>query len=141
MDNLKDLFRFVDDRGTLDMIFNSDLPFEIKRVYTTVNQLGVIRGMHGHKIEWKAFYVSSGSVKIVIAPMEDPKPESSNSFVLSETKPQLFILPPGFYHGYVSLTPESRIIIFSSATLDETKKDDHRLDPQEFTKCFEVKGR
>jgi dTDP-4-dehydrorhamnose 3,5-epimerase len=137
-----DLFRFVDDRGTLDQVFNSDLPFGIKRIYTTVSNKGVIRGLHGHHNEWKTFYVSKGSIKIITFRMPEPEIESDiKIFVLNETKPQILILPPNFYHGYVSLSDESRVIIFSSATLEETKKDDHRVEPNTYLSYFEVKGR
>ena len=143
-----DLFRFVDDRGILDQLFNLDLPnsfpFGVKRIYTTVSNKGIIRGMHGHQREWKAFYVANGMVKFVVYKMgEEPDllGYETKTFVLSDAKPQLFILPPGYWHGYMSLTENARIIILSSASLEETKKDDHREDPEKFKWEFEVKGR
>jgi len=145
-----DIFRHVDDRGTLDMIFNSDLPFCVRRIYCTMSRKKVIRGMHGHLNEWKAFYVLKGSIKIVAQPMKLVEHKSKllsigvgepKEFVLSDTKPQIFILPPGYFHGYCSLTPEARVVILSSVTLKETKLDDHRIDPGPYRKYFEVKSR
>ena len=139
-----DLFRFVDDRGILDQIFNADLPFPVKRIYTTISNKGIIRGMHGHKKEWKAFYIANGMVKFVVYKMgEEPDllGYETKTFVLNDAKPQLFVLPPGYWHGYMSLTENARIIILSNASLEETKKDDHRENPEKFKYDFEVKGR
>lgn len=130
---IKDLFRHVDDRGLLDMIYNNDLEFYIKRIYITINKKGVIRGMHGHKKEWKAFYVLSGSLKIVTLHMDT---KEVKEFVLNDMKSQLFVLPPNYYHGYTSLVDESRVVILSDSTLAMTKEDDHRMKPDK--KYFEV---
>ena len=149
-----DLFRHIDDRGILDQIFNSDLPFQIKRIYTTISNKAVIRGMHGHQKEWKALYVSKGLIKIVVFPFDAINQKNSmNSnvvnfdekllrvFTLSDMKPQLLIVPSRHYHGYTSLDKESRLIILSNLSLEETKKDDYRLDPKFFKKYFEVINR
>ncbi|MDI6855535.1 MAG: WxcM-like domain-containing protein [Candidatus Thermoplasmatota archaeon] len=134
----KDLFRHIDDRGVLDMIFNLDLPFDVKRIYTTINKKGIIRGMHGHRNEWKAFYCFKGAIKIVASHMDK---DEIKGFILDEMKPQLFILPKNYYHGYTSLSEEARVVILSSATLEDSKKDDHRLEPKGFKEYFEVVDR
>jgi cupin fold WbuC family metalloprotein len=135
---VKDLFRHVDDRGMLDMVFNYDLDFVVKRMYITVNPNSCIRGMHGHKNEWKAFYVISGSIKIITANMDT---DEIKSFVLSDAKPQIFVLPPNYYHGYITLSPESRIVVVSNATLDETKKDDYRKSIDAYIEHFNIEFR
>ena len=138
---VQDIFRFVDDRGVLDQVLK-EIP-KIKRVYSTISKFGVIRGMHGHFLEKKIFYVTKGSAKFVMASMdEDPlKYGEITTFTLDEMKPQILILPPKYYHGYTSLGKELRMMIFSDATLEESKSDDHRLSPREFERYFEVQSK
>lgn len=57
------LKKYCDDRGSLAAIQNSDLPFEIKRVYTITNPQG-IRGGHRHKKAIQAIVCLSGSCVI-----------------------------------------------------------------------------
>ena len=138
-----DLFRHADDRGILDQIFDFEkIVFpRIKRIYATITKKGIIRGMHGHFKEWKAFYVSKGEAKFVIVPMSQNSDFIRATFTLNEMKPQILVLPPNYYHGYVSLGDELRLLILSDATLDESKSDDHRLNPKEFQNFFEVVSR
>lgn len=131
MDKIKEplvinLNRFVDDRGVLDALFNDDLPFTAKRAYFIITPRGVIRGMHGHKAEWKALYVTAGHMKVVVSDMQLTH---CNTFSLSDKLPQLLVIPNNLYHGFMSLSEETRVLILSSATLDESKKDDYRLSP------------
>ena len=136
-----DLFRHADDRGILDQIFDFEkIVFpRIKRIYATITKKGIIRGMHGHYTEWKAFYVIKGEAKFVTFPMEEGK--DLMTFTLNEMKPQILILPNNYYHGYASLSDEARIIILSNATLEGSKSDDHRLNPKEYQSLFEVVSR
>jgi len=149
-----DLRRFIDDRGMLDQIyedtgtFEDDVPFPIKRIYFTKTYRGTIRGMHGHKEEWKAFYVTKGMIKIVAYPMALTVPESSIvggnltkqlTFTLSDMKPQILIIPPNCYHGYMPLTDKARVLILSNATLKESQEDDYRIAPIE--ELFKVENR
>lgn len=140
-----DLPRFVDDRGSLDQVFNDDLPFPVKRVYCTRSHRGVVRAFHGHKKEWKAFYVTHGIVKFVAFKMGDEKAknmkEKMAEFTLGENKPQILVMPNGYYHGFSALTESTSVVILSNMSLKESVDDDFRLSPQEHMKSFEVRHR
>jgi len=139
---ITDLKRFIDDRGVLDQVYeNIGIPehaFAIKRIYFTKTYKGTIRGMHGHKKEWKAFYVTKGMIKIMTVPIEKPCSKQS-TFILSDMKPQVLIIPPGYYHGYTPLTDKARVLILSNATLEESQADDYRIAPIE--ELFKVENR
>ena len=129
---IKDLKVFIDDRGVLEQIFNLDLPFELKRIYIIYPRKDIKRGFHGHKIEWKAFFVIKGCVKFIIIEIDNEK--NKKTFVLDEKKPQLLIVPNGYYNGMMALENESIILCFSSLNLKESLKDDIRIDPFKFGK-------
>lgn len=130
--------RYFDDRGYLDQLYAKDLPFEVKRIYLTMTRKGIIRGMHGHKKEWKVLFVIKGTIKLV-AELMDKKKYNKITRILSDYRNVMLIIPPGWYHGYTPLTEEARVVIMSSATLEESKKDDFRLVP--LKEDFEVINR
>ena len=51
-----------------------------------------------------------------------------NRFVLSANKPSVILIPGGYAHGYKTLTEETKLIFFSTATLEESINDDYRFD-------------
>jgi dTDP-4-dehydrorhamnose 3,5-epimerase-like enzyme len=148
----------VDDRGTVYCPFdhNGDGDVgEIKRTYVVHNwEKGRIRAWHGHRRGWTGLHVIHGSAKIVAKIIE---PESGDdtpwllhasrnpsvSVVLSDKSPGIFWVPPGWYNGHVSLEDNTKILVYSTHTFEEVKKDDIRcsLDPNHIKKYFEVKNR
>jgi dTDP-4-dehydrorhamnose 3,5-epimerase-like enzyme len=132
------VLRYIDDRGYLDQLYAQDLPFKIKRIYSTLTRKGIIRGMHGHKKEWKALFIIQGTVKVVTEAMSKNK-YTKQSTILSDDEGRMVIIPPKWYHGYMPLTDEAIVMIISSATLEESKNDDFRLVP--LKEDFEVINR
>jgi dTDP-4-dehydrorhamnose 3,5-epimerase len=47
--------------------------------------------------------------------------------VLSDQKPGLVFIPPGYANGFRSLVPDTHILFFSTASLEESKGDDYRF--------------
>jgi dTDP-4-dehydrorhamnose 3,5-epimerase len=47
--------------------------------------------------------------------------------VLSAKKPSILEIPAGFANGFMTLTPDTIVCFFSSATLDESAADDIRF--------------
>jgi len=87
---------------------------------------GVIRGFHKHRGEFKFFFVVSGSAKFVV---ESDQGKHMDTFVLSPKRPSLLVVPPGHFHGWVSLADDTTIVGMSNYTLAESEKDDTRKDP------------
>jgi dTDP-4-dehydrorhamnose 3,5-epimerase len=121
----------VDDRGSLSFV--NDFNFEgVKRFYMVENHRnGFIRAWHGHQFEGKYVCVVSGSALIGAAPLESEganlvvgKPQK---FVLSAKSPAILWVPPMHANGFKSLEPDTKIIYFSTSTLEESKGDDIRF--------------
>ena len=114
------------------MAFVNDFsPAEYRRMYTVTNhEPRFVRAWHGHKSERKAASVMSGAALIcavAIDDWEDPSKDLEvHRYVLSESNPGVLVIPAGYANGFMSLTAETRITFFSSATLDESLRDDIR---------------
>lgn len=122
----------VDDRGEVGFIngFSMD---GIKRCYTVANHsAGFIRAWHAHKNESKYVTVIRGAAVIAAVKIDDwQKPSKSakvHRFVLSGKKPAVLAIPGGFANGFMSLTADTKLMFFSSATIEESKGDDFRFD-------------
>lgn len=117
----------IDDRGKLSFI-NDFNPVElgIKRFYTVENHFSSgMRAWHGHKKEEKYVYVPSGWAKFVLINMET---EYRFNFVLHEDKPEILHIPAGYYNGFLTQTKDTKVIFFSTATLEESADDDFRKE-------------
>lgn len=121
----------VDERGAV--IFVNDFNFSgVKRFYMVENiSTDIIRAFHGHLKEAKYVFVVFGSAILVAVGMDDIKsPDKKNEvyrFILSARKPAILYIPPGYANGFRALEPNTKIIFFSTATLEESKNDDFRF--------------
>lgn len=126
---------FVDDRGALG--FNNLLNLNgVKRFYTIENHVpGFIRAWHGHKIESKYFLVVKGSAIIAAKKLIF---EDNNSYrfdtdtpvvveTISDKLPTVFYIPGGYANGFKLLTADTKIMVFSTTTVEESKHDDYRI--------------
>ena len=121
----------VDDRGCLRFI--NEFNFEgVKRFYQVENfNTHTIRAFHGHMKEGKYVYVVSGSAIVCAVKMSDTqkpsKSEQVNRYVLSDKKPQILFIPAGYANGFKPLEKKTKIIFFSTSTLEDSKGDDYRF--------------
>jgi dTDP-4-dehydrorhamnose 3,5-epimerase len=115
----------VDDRGSVRFV--NDFDFQnVKRFYQVENhRQGFIRAWHGHKKEGKYVYVVSGSALIGVANMDTNEVQK---FVLSDKSPKVLWIPAGNYNGFKSLEENTKIMFFSTSTLEESLGDDIRED-------------
>jgi dTDP-4-dehydrorhamnose 3,5-epimerase-like enzyme len=121
----------VDDRGQLSFV--NGFAFEaVRRFYMVENFTAeVVRAFHGHMKEEKFMLVVQGAIIAAAVHFGDPVNPNRNAkphrFVLSDRQPQILYVPPGYANGFRSIEPGTRIIFFSSATLEESSKDDFRF--------------
>ena len=122
---------FTDDRGVLS--FNNDFLFlNIKRFYTIHNHdQNFIRAWHAHQYEEKYFLCTEGSFMgcgVKIDNFKSPsKTEVVKKFYLSNNGCLLY-MPKGYANGFINLTKENKLIVFSNKTLKESLNDDFRFD-------------
>ncbi|MHA2181905.1 MAG: NAD-dependent epimerase/dehydratase family protein [Promethearchaeota archaeon] len=136
----------VDDRGSLN--FANDFNFYgIKRFYQVQNfSTSTIRAFHGHLKEAKYVYVAKGSAIVAAVKLDNiespSKHQEVNRFILSDKNPQILFIPPKHANGFRPLENDTRIIFFSTSSLEESKGDDYRF-PIDYwgNKIWEVENR
>jgi len=122
----------IDDRGEVGFI--NDFHFDgVKRFYTLLNHnKGFIRAWHGHKKESKYFHVIKGTALICAVKIDNwvnpSKDLKVSRYTLSEKSPCVLYVPVGFANGFMSLTDDCKIIVFSTSTLEDSLNDDYRFD-------------
>lgn len=122
----------VDDRGSVSFV--NDFNFsDIKRFYMIQNhQAGFVRAWHGHKKEAKYFYIVDGDALICgikIDNWEKPSKDLTiKKFVLSARTPSILYLPAGYANGLMSLSPNTKVMVFSASTLQDSLGDDIRFE-------------
>ncbi len=136
----------VDDRGCLN--FANDFNFYgVKRFYQVQNfSTSTIRAFHGHLREAKYVYVAKGSAIVAAVELDDIKSPSKNKkvnrFILSDKKPQVLFIPPKYANGFRPLEEDTRILFFSTSSLEESKGDDYRFPVDYWGKeVWEVENR
>lgn len=139
----------TDDRGYLIVIGSSgradapDLPV-IREVYLVGDVAkGTTRAFHKHETLWDYFFISNGSAKFVLV---DDRPGSAtkgemNTFVLTERNPSLLFVPPGVYHGWMSLEDDTQMVSIANESYNRKNPDEKRIPPDSFGDVWTVKGR
>ena len=137
------------DLGCAGMI--SCLP---RRAYFIHNsRQEVIRGFHFHDYETKYFVVLRGMAKFVAVPaigdvqinggesVHTFDENNINTFVLTDKRSQILIIPPGYANGWMSLTDDCLLLALSSSTFEQSKNDDRRYAPDLFGDVWSVEPR
>ena len=92
----------------------------------------VVRAWQGHKKEQKWFYVIAGSFKIVMVQPDDWAHPSSDletkEFILESERDEVLHVPGGFANGFKALKPQSKMMVFSDLTVEESSHDNFRFD-------------
>jgi dTDP-4-dehydrorhamnose 3,5-epimerase len=123
--------RSIDDRGEVGFV--NGFGFEgVRRFYTVSNHReGFVRAWHGHRHEEKYVFAASGTALVCCVEIDDwenPSPELEPwRFVLSGASPSVLRVPSGYVNGFMTLTPDAKLIFFSTSTLDESHGDDVRF--------------
>lgn len=122
----------VDDRGQIQFCNGFDMK-DIKRFYIISNhQPQFVRAWHGHKKESKYAFVVTGAAIFAAVKIDNwdipSKDLSVQRFVLSEKTPGILRIPAGFANGFKTLLPDTKIIFFSTASLEESSNDDYRYN-------------
>lgn len=156
----------IDDRGVVSFVngfefagggfdfFGEPMMPPVCRFYIVANHhLGFVRAWHGHKKEAKYVTAVSGTALVCAVRVEeqdwnriddsqDPKlrVNQPQRFILSASKPAVLFIPPGYANGWMSLTPDARLMFFSTLTLEESKTDDYRF-PARYWNPWKVEER
>ena len=104
---------------------------------------GTVRAYHKHEELWDWFFISHGSAKFVL---KDDRPDSPTygevmTIVASERLPRLIAVPPGVYHGWMSLEDDTQMVSTASQVYNRENPDEVRIPPDSFGDVWTVKGR
>ncbi len=133
-----------DDRGYLfEIIHNYDMP-KFGQVYAVGDPVrGIIRAFHKHEVLWDYFCIVKGSAKFIF--VDDRKDsityQQQEMIVLSEKTPKMIIVPPGVFHGWMSLEDDTLLISIASEVYNKEKPDEVRISPDSFGDVWTVKGK
>ncbi len=139
----------TDDRGYLTVLASSgrddapNIPI-IREVYLVGDMAkGTVRAFHKHKALWDYFFISHGSAKFVLVDDRSGSPTKGkmDTFVLTERNSSLLIVPPGVYHGWMSLQDDTQMISLANNPYNRKRPDEQRIPPESFGDVWTVKGR
>ncbi|WGQ07511.1 hypothetical protein QG516_13135 [Pedobacter gandavensis] len=124
--------RHEDLRGVLTY-FNQFCFDEIKRFYFIQQpNVDTVRAWQGHKVEEKWFHVVSGAFKIILVKPDDWDNPSENlpfhEFNISSDENHILFVPGGYASGFHSTIPNSKLMVFSNSSVEESIKDDYRFN-------------
>ena len=140
------LVAHVDDRGYLIEILRQTDPHFTKfgQVYLVGNPArGAVRAFHKHESLWDWFFIAQGTAKFIL---RDDRPTSPTygemtTVTIGERNPSLLVVPPGVYHGWVSLEDNTLLISTGSEVYNRVQPDEVRVPPDSFGADWTVKGR
>ena len=145
------LLRNEDDRGYLIEVVRvagTDDPHAVVHKFGQVYIVGdpvrgIIRAYHKHNELWDWFFISHGSAKFVLV---DDRTDSQTykemmEIIGSDKKPKLSVVPPGVYHGWMSLEDDTQLISTASHIYNNEKPDEIRIPPDSFGDVWTMKGR
>jgi len=119
-----------------------DANIDVRQVYTVFDpQPMTVRAYHRHEHLWDLFTIVSGSAKfhVVQGPESFPLPSTGNVdlrsglagddliVTLSARKPQLLVVPPLCWHGWMSLEPGTMLLSLASHEYNKDKPDEERI--------------
>ncbi len=140
------LVAHVDDRGYLiEVLRKTDPHFsQFGQVYLVGNfAKGTIRAFHKHQQMWDWFFISHGSAKFVLVDDRDDSAThgAQMTIVASARNPLMIAVPPGVYHGWMSLEDDTQMVSTASTVYNREKPDEKRIPPDSFGDVWTVKGR
>jgi dTDP-4-dehydrorhamnose 3,5-epimerase len=131
----------IDDRGAV--AFVNEFAFEgVQRFYMVRNhRQGFVRAWHAHRREAKYCTVVAGAALVAAVEIDDwerpGKEQPLHRYVLSAERPAVLFIPAGYANGFMSLTADTRILFFSTATVKESCGDDFRYEAR-YWDCWNV---
>ena len=122
----------VDDRGEVGFVNEFDMQ-SVRRFYTVCNhKVGLVRAWHAHKKEKKFVTVVNGAAivsAVCIDNWQNPSKDLHvHRYVLSAKKPTVLFIPNGHANGFMTLTEDTKLMFFSTDTLEDSKGDDFRYE-------------
>jgi dTDP-4-dehydrorhamnose 3,5-epimerase-like enzyme len=125
-----------DHRGTLTYVNDFNMR-EVKRMYMIHHTDKVTkRGWRGHKLEQRWFFVTQGQFKVSFVKIdnwENPNPNLNiTTYELSASEASVLHMPSGYASCLQALVPNSTILVYANASIEEASLDNYQYDPSYF---------
>ncbi len=123
-----------DHRG--EILFNNDFDLtEVKRFYQINSPKDFVRAWQGHQAEKKWFRVVSGSfeIKLIHFDFNQKRVIKKEEFLISEIDNSILFIPGGYLNGFMALTSNSKLLVYSNFNLESSKNDDFRFSLEQIT--------
>jgi dTDP-4-dehydrorhamnose 3,5-epimerase and related enzymes len=135
---LVDLVANVDDRGYLiEILRSTDEHFtKFGQVYIVGDHArNTVRAFHVHKVLWDWFFMSHGSAKFALVDGRKGSATNNetNTFVLTDRKPQLLVIPPGV------LEDDTQMLSTASEVYNKANPDEERVPYDSFGYDWSIK--
>lgn len=130
-----------DDRGYLYEIVHATDSFvsQFGQVYLVGDRIErIVRAFHKHDALHDWFCIVKGAAKFVLVDdrHDSPTHEQVDMFVGSERSPSLIVVPPGVYHGWMSLEPDTILVSTASHVYNKESPDEVRVPPDHFNELI-----
>jgi dTDP-4-dehydrorhamnose 3,5-epimerase len=123
-----------DERGWLMEILRCDDPVFRKfgQVYVTTAYPGVVKAWHFHKKQTDNFTCIAGMMKVALFDARDDSSTRGNlmEVFVGVRNPVLITVPPGVYHGFKAIGPETAYFLsIPDLPYNYQEPDEYRLPP------------
>lgn len=122
---------FSDERGGLNFFNDFDMGQIIRMYEITPGNTDTIRGWQAHRKEKKWFYCNSGCFVLNLIKIDSFDSPSKTivpeRFVLEARNPSVLEISGGYATGFKACEDNSKLIVFSNLSLEESKNDDFRF--------------
>ena len=119
-----------DLRGSIRFVNDFTFP-RVKRFYEVEHKEIIPRAFHGHLKEEKYVFVISGSILFCLVELDNPtNPSKDNKvlkYYLDSDNPKILYVPAGYANGFKPLEKRSRVMFFSTFSVEQSKDDDYRI--------------
>jgi dTDP-4-dehydrorhamnose 3,5-epimerase len=126
-----------DDRGYLYEVIHGSDPYVTRfgQVYVVGDRIErIVRAYHKHAELHDWFCIVHGAAKFVLVDDREGSPTHRKHDVvtMSDKAPKLLVVPPGIYHGWMSLQPDTMLLSTASHEYNREKPDEERIPPDSF---------
>lgn len=131
-----------DDRGFLFEVIHGSDPFvtQFGQVYIVGDRIErVVRAYHKHNELHDWFSIVQGAAKFVLVDDRKDSPTFRKTDILVGTgrTPSLVVVPPGVFHGWMSLEPNTLLCSTASHEYNAKHPDEVRVSPDTFDELLE----
>jgi dTDP-4-dehydrorhamnose 3,5-epimerase len=135
----------VDDRQSLTVYVKRSDPFfrGFEQSYVAVTAKGVVKAWHYHLRQTDIWFVPRGKIKVGLfdARAQSPTLGTANSVIMGGGRNIALAIPPGVFHGYVSLADSSILINTTDQPYDPADEYRTPWDDPRFGFSWDVENR